>query len=372
MGVAWAYKYRFPRFSELLFSSTVGFDLLKYIKTNDKGCVAHLLGSPGAGKSALIQAISRLLKYNLVVLGEDELADIKKYNTAAKTLNNKRTLLVIEEPPSTSIYQIMSALKTPLVPVIIVSCDLVLKNVQTFKMERQSLDNIIKVLERIAKAEQNAFESRLLSQLASSCNYDMRALINYMQLFSNTKLQMKHLKIIDRSVSASTYGMCNKICENKPRPVDIAEDYSPKIGRLCLNAFIHFCKNEELLLKTLDSFSEADALPEQYHFTAIDKICQATMSYSYCPDATSSSKAEYDENMEFSKMLKQSIKNMAQVRRFQELSSTHKMPEFDEQEKALLNRIEVTAKETKRFKYSYNHGTSNAVRRDITLGELLN
>lgn len=367
----WFRKHRPNKFTELLFSNDTHFMALKWLKNFKKGSTLHIIGGYGYGKTSLVYCIAKTLKYNVIEVSDIKIENIKQLDYKNNLQNNLNLLLVDEcDIPNLGWLKYLKDLD---VPVIITTTTLFLKNYTTLKMIRPSTEMILNYIKCVLTKENSNINHGIILQLAETCNYDFRAVLNYAQLLKRYKYKMD-LKIIDRISSSNVFKSCTSIFEDRKK-FDILESvYTLNMVDLCLNSILANSNRTNEVLKLYSEISDTLILPEKYNFIILDRINSFRCKFSYLRNEFTheiNSKRQSFCNY-FIPFYRRDILDFKKIEMLQNIIKKCKNGNFSDDDLEILkikSFIEPTAKE---FKYRYNLGSSSAAKRDTTIDEILN
>ncbi len=367
--IPWFIKYQPKKFSDLIFSSDVHFDTLKWLKNWKKGQVLELKGSVGSGKTTLALAVTRALKYNPIEYSSEDL-DLKKYcNQPTGTLDNKKNLLIIDEPfinPYT-----VHVVKKGNVPVILTTSELYIKNVETLKVPKPTYETILKIVKKISKEEDFGYTQASVLKTIKSLDFDIRAVINFLQLTSRSKTKtpiflFKHDKNI--------FQICKNIFKSKLPFSTLEAFYSSKTTEMCLNFALENIYDLKQLSDTVESFSASDLLLRESEFLPLCKLNEFREPFIYKPSENCSKilpSTKFNPKLYFPLY----DKVVTSEKACDHLRTIFKKFKFSDEEKENFQIREnynfLPQEQQSTFKYKYSRGSTTIITMDISLNQLL-
>jgi len=368
-NVPWITKHKPQKFTELYFSDDTHFEALKWLKNCKNGSLLNIIGGCGTGKSVLVYAIAKALDYNVLEISELKFDTLEEIDVS-RNLKNTKNLLLVEEfdIPHTSWIGKLSNLK---IPVIVVSTSSIGKAFKTLKIQRPSNETVLSCIDSILMREDASVDRKLIFKLCEICNYDLRSIINYCQLFSKNPVSCD-LKIVERVSPKSFFSICKIVLSKRSRIGELEVFYSPKIANLCLNSILENSKDTHVF-KVFESFSEIYTLPEKYHFLVLDSLNQIQADFVYKKETNVESVKMHghEDCLNFLQFYKRNLQDRASVAHLQEIFEKYKPKNLSEIDLEIKNFIDFKAIDQKVFKYKYNHGSSSAVKRDIKICEIM-
>lgn len=368
-SLPWVIKYRPAKFTELVFSDDTHFEALKWLRNFKSGSLLNITGGCGIGKSLLVNAIAKVLNYNVLEFSELKIETFNDLETS-RNIDGKRNLLLIEEfdIPSHGWINRFSNFK---IPVIITSSTSVGKNLKVLKIRNPSNEAVLNCIEAILLKEDAFIDRTTIFKLCTICNNDIRSIINYCQLLSKTPT-FHDLKILERFFPGNIFKICKDFLNRRMRLVDLEKLFSVRIADICLNSALQNCSSQNMM-KTMVAFSDIYSLPEKYHFLALEPLNQLQTDFIYTKEMNIniSNKHGNEDVMNYFPFYKRNLQDRSSVFHLQKIFETYNIENLSETDKEIKNYIFHNPIDSKVFKYHYNQGSSSAVKRDITISELL-
>lgn len=382
----WHIKHRPLRFSELLFTTDAHIRTLQWLKGRSKGAL-HISGAPGIGKTALVHAVARALRHRVTNVEAKDFASLPELALGAQHgLDGSRNILLIDEDCMASI-PICAALAlvhrcAKQLPVVITSTDLRLRDIPTIPIARMHLDSIQQALERIYAKESGAarIPRPALYKLAEYRNYDLRSVINYAQLYSKGEFDLRHLERLRHCGGSSIFVNCAKILAKRMVPAELEEIYDSKMVDICLNSMYADCQNFRFLADAVIQASSAACLPSDYEFLMLERINCYKGSFSYQKGGLSTISVNWNTVGEcaatagsphFLSLVNRNKISGIRLPHFQAILSSLDKSKLSKDDSDILNRSCLFEEDTRQCRYVYHAGYSDAVKRDVSIQEIL-
>lgn len=381
-AVPWFIKYKAKKFTELVFSTDVHIRTLQWL-TKAKNGVLHVTGPVGSGKTVLVHAAAAALKYNVTEIHDDEFECIKDYaQHHGVGLNKRRNLLLIDEGaiPTAAVPTIAQYLVglSKNMPIIVTSTELRLKGVETFRTDKMTVENVHQAVKRVLRLENGEgyqIDDRAISKLAALCNSDLRQVLNYAQLYSKSLCNSRLLGKIEHISGSNIFLLCDRLFKRRIRFAELESTYDNRSFDLCLGSLMAGCQNVGFIAKYLAKASAAAGLPRSYEFLELDHINQHVGDFVYQKEMQHPKKqlsfSQRCDPLHFLPHIIRNKNNHRSTRHLQAIFRSYGLKNLSGVDSEILNLAEFEAVESKSFKYKYNQGSSNAVRRDISLSEIL-
>ena len=373
MAAPWFIRHAPRSFSELLFANDVHLQALKWLKGHRDGGVLHITGGSGTGKSALVHAIAKAQKMNVLEITEslwEELPTLAK--TRVGNLNGLPTLLCMDESAIRDIKYLVRVIRHAKVPLIITSAQLRLRDFLTLRIEPPRADQVIKRLESTASAAAKHLKRTTAARIAERCGPDVRAAVNYAQLFASVPDGSVPARIVERTTDLNIFQKCAELFKRRVRFAELEELHSAKLSQMCFNSLLGTAQDHALLFRAAERRSEAAALPAQYAFLELEPFSRHQGRFSYVPDdAADCDCSARPAVLHYVDLLAPSRNNSAGIRHLGEIIDYYKLEELREKHSALLAAPSLRVVQSSGFRYKFTTGSSNPVRRDISLREIL-
>lgn len=242
----WTEKYAPKKESEIVGNPSAVADIKNFLlnwSSKNKIKALLLLGPPGSGKTSSAHLMAKLHNFEVIEINASDVRSKKSIEenllptVATKTIyQNRKKLYLIDEVDGLSGSQdrgglsaMLKAVKLSKFPIIFTANDISnqkfkgLKRkgsqVKTVKFRSIRDTTIVKVLEKICKAENIQADPKALLELAINVNNDMRSAINDLQAIAEgrTKITVSDVKKIQhvRDMQKSIYQVLPIIFQNK-------------------------------------------------------------------------------------------------------------------------------------------------------------
>jgi len=189
----WAEKYK-PKNLDGFLGNPMAISQIKEWKL-DKPLLIH--GSPGVGKSALVEAVTDHFNLDLVEVSEDNIEDAENI-ASTSTLFGERKLILIDNVDSVSdIKLVAELLKESKNPIVLLTSDVKSQRLKTIKtlcvsigLKRPRADSLAKYLACVCKSEGVAVEGDVLLKIAENAGGDVRAALNDLETIAKDKKKL--------------------------------------------------------------------------------------------------------------------------------------------------------------------------------------
>ncbi|RVD92958.1 replication factor C large subunit [Tubulinosema ratisbonensis] len=200
----WAEKYSPKKFTELLFSTSVHFESLKWIKD---WCldspILVLAGPTGHSKSLLVKILANMTNRRLFFLTSHSFKSEKYAYVASniRSLKNEERLILIEDVDDSLIRELTKNKKKYKVPIVITLPDKynsLLNNQDFYVLEVKKLTTnlVLKRINEISKSENISFNQKDLLNFIEKSNCDLRSILNTLQVYKRcvnlSKIKIKN------------------------------------------------------------------------------------------------------------------------------------------------------------------------------------
>lgn len=373
MSHHWFTKYKPEKFTELSLSDDSGFKLLEWLRTPQNGSVLNLFGPVGIGKSCLLYAVAKALNYAILEYETIQNEDLKKIGST-RTLGGRKFLIHVDE--SEGVFSTVPWKFTGLtVPIIFTTSSTMIKGAIQLKMNRPNNEQILNMIKQILKSEGRQLDDKLILRLCEICNGDCRAVINYCQLFSGSS-NIKNLQIINKIAVSGIFSSCKAVLNRRMSLFELEQLeqlYSDKLVNFCLSSLLE--NNKEVgLLRAIESLSELSMLPEKYKYLSIDPINKLRSEFIYKKEETPAIGRchGHESLLWYLPLYRRDLQNKSSTKHLQAIFYKFNVQNLEGIDQEIKDYVELTAIETRVFKYKYNLGSSSAVRMDITLYDIHN
>ncbi len=177
----WTEKYKPLKVEDVLGNPKVGADLRSY-KWDQP---LMLYGSPGIGKTVLIEAFANEAGLELVEICDDNMEMGRCIVQTGSLFGTKKLVLIDNVDQVDKIREVPEILKAARNPIILVTSDYdskrlatVKKMCETLQMKRPAPVSVAKLLEKICCEEGVEADKELLKKIAENSQGDMRAAVN--------------------------------------------------------------------------------------------------------------------------------------------------------------------------------------------------
>jgi len=373
----WWIKHAPKHFTELVQSSDAQMSILKWMREAKKGCLLLVQGRTGTGKAITIKMAAKSLGYDVVETSVDEVRGIPSAN-----IFGKRNLIVLRDIDCTPgvLKQKLARSNCP-VAIILTQFSLnqgqfylrqnqeYFKSLQTVKMERMPLDCVLMVVRKLLRLEGMFVSEQESIRLVEYCDRDIRAVMSYLHLFSFSKTFPK----IFRSKNYTLFSICNEIFKRKVAASELDTLYTGHVAKMCLNSYVEHASDSGSVWRVLEAYSVSSSLPPEYNFLCLGAYANCNAKYEFardeCPEVPKA-KDPYHSSRYF-EMYDRNINCMFAVEHLKKIIQMHKITDLSALDREILSKKVFAMEEKKVFKYKYKKGSSNSVKRDVSLSEVL-
>lgn len=265
----WADKYSPHKFTELLFSTGVHFEALKWIKNwSTDSQILVLAGPTGHSKSLLIQILSKLTQRRLFTLTPHSFKNENYAYSASnmRSLRNEDSIILIEDVDDSLLKDLIKNKKKYKVPIVLTLLEkynslLLNKEFYVLEVKRLTTNLVIKRINEISKFEGITFNQRDLLNFIEKSNCDLRSILNILQVYKKC-VNLSKIKV------KNTFQVINDILNGE---LDSLDDISAPVLSLIHNNFL---ENSDLndAYEVYELFSLCDTLPQTYNFLPCTKL----------------------------------------------------------------------------------------------------
>lgn len=359
----WFLKHRPKRFTEVEFSDDSNFKVLEWLKTHRNGGLLHITGGIGIGKTSLVYMAAKACKFKVIEYSELSAEQTKALGN--RTIDGLSCLILVDEADISSVHFIP---KFGDIPVIYTSTNSFQDCIKIMKPDNQL---ILRIVKRILKNERKNIDDRVILKLCQICSSDIRAVINYCQLFSCVP-EFRDFKAIERFPSYSLTYACKLIFSKRLCFEELEGMYSDKLASIAMSNISNRSLDPNSL-KSFESFSEIANYSEKYKFISLDHVNKVKIDYEYIKDVPIEEprKQGHKDPIHFLPFYKRSLQNKASVRHLQRIFLHYNMKDLSGIDKEINEYMDLNVIDSREFKYKFSPGSSCAVKRDISINELL-
>lgn len=335
----WARDFRPGRFTELVFASDAPLQALMWLrqaKMQDSGSILHVTGPSGVGKDILVEIISKVARCKLVEISAEDLKELE--NVPRKTLKGERILVHIDEPDSASIRRTIALLRKAQVPVIITSLSLKLENVKTIYIPRATTEDTLSAIKAVALKAGAVHNHSFFRAVAERSAGDIRAAINEVQL-----CREKGTALCRKSVESLT-AFCIRVLQERISCEELESRFDGRAVGMCLSSIISSEADWKLAANAIFRCSEADVLPFEYWYLSLARFHEARSKFRYVREELV----------------------------HEPLPCASSEPQMFIPFSGGRDKIIDEGVQSEIFTYKFMPGSSNAVRRDVSLSEIMN
>ncbi|MEM1577544.1 MAG: replication factor C large subunit [Candidatus Pacearchaeota archaeon] len=259
--IIWAEKYRPKNIKEIenLKEKETVLDFVKNYEERKKKYKACLIyGPPGTGKTALAYAIANQLQLELIEMNASDFRDkrnIKKIIGSAieqKSLFKKKKIIVIDElegitgkEDAGGLGELLNLIEYSQYPIILITNDPfdkrfteLRKKCLLIETKKLRVNDIIKILKRIAKNEKLEIGDDALKLIATYAKGDARAAINDLQTLSQKRKKIllgevtEYLKLATRDREQKIFDALRILFNSKILHTNIFENVEMEIDEI--------------------------------------------------------------------------------------------------------------------------------------------
>ncbi|MEM4648189.1 MAG: replication factor C large subunit [Candidatus Pacearchaeota archaeon] len=288
--IIWAEKYRPKNIKEIenLKEKETVLDFVENYEERKKKYKACLIyGPPGTGKTALAYAIANQLQLELIEMNASDFRDkrnIKKIIGSAieqKSLFKKKKIIVIDElegitgkEDAGGLGELLNLIEYSPYPIILITNDPfdkrfteLRKKCLLIETKKLRVNDIIKILKRIAKNEKLEIGDDALKLIATYAKGDARAAINDLQTLSQKRKKIllgevtEYLKLATRDREQKIFDALRILFNSKILHTNIFENVEMEIDEIIRWVEENIPKeytNPEELAKAYEMLAKAD------------------------------------------------------------------------------------------------------------------
>ncbi|ELA40998.1 uncharacterized protein VICG_01957 [Vittaforma corneae ATCC 50505] len=368
-SLPWFIKYRPSKFTELYFPDDSGFKLLQWLRNAQQGSILNLFGAVGTGKTSLVYAVAKALKYRVIEYDTIQDKDPKDVGKS-KSIEGLKPLILVNESdvPISVVHQKFHNLNAP---VIFTTSNTLARDVESLKIHSPSSEIILNSVRSILKSENRWLDDRFILRLCEACSYDFRSVINYCQVFSRSS-EIKDLAMVEKIASQNITSACRLILSKRMSLRELETLYSEKLLDLCLSSVLENSKDVGLL-KAIESVSELASFPERLKFLSIDGLNKLRSDFIYKKeDALPAENFHgHEDPLQYLPLYHRNLQNKQSVLHLQAIFNKYQIKDLPAVDQEIKDHIGLTSIDTRVLKYKHSLGSSSAVKRDISLKELL-
>ncbi|KAI5173071.1 replication factor C large subunit [Pancytospora epiphaga] len=385
MSQPWFIKYRPSRFTELCFDGDPHIRALQWLKDRKEG-VLHIKGPHGCGKTVLVHALAKSLKYNVIEVTNESLENIKTgILQCRRALNNLPSLLLVDEDFFTSqsysgVVRLITIFSKRL-PVILTSADVRYKDGECIKIGRPGMESIQRMMEAVCKKACKEWGVRLgvVAKIAERCNFDMRAVLNYYQVYGGGR--QSPISFQGAEHITTIFSTCDKIFRRRIGIEELESSYDGRLLNICLNSLFKNSQDVDFMVRCLDKASVVRSLSPAYHFLELEHINRHRGEFTYMKDGYLQRDAELWEGngghsserdiKQFISCITRRRGNHRSFQHLQKILSSMKPEELSSKDLEVLRTTDIEVTASIKFRYKYSSRASSAVRRDVSLAEII-
>ena len=279
-------------------------------------------------------------------------------------------MLVVEESEICNTNLLLNILKNNSIPVIILSTDLFLKDVP-LRIEKLSVENMLKAIAPILKKESCTFDNKLLIKLWAHCDCDLRKTLNYLQILRLQKDPTKAILKIDQISSCNAFQACNKLFSKGLFIETLESMYEPKISTMALSSALASSKASPHVFSALEALSLADCLPKEYEFLSLVPLNNIRDSFTYIKEEPLSYSTNLQNPIHFLSSYKRDLSNKQSTLHLKAIFEKYHIKDLNEIDMQIQRYVEFSPIEVKKMlKYRFKTGHAAAVLRDVSLREI--
>ncbi|TBU19637.1 large subunit of replication factor C [Ordospora colligata] len=376
-NIPWIEKYRPKRYTDLVFSDDVHHKALEWIREYPKhGRMLLLCGPSGTGKTSLAYVLANIFGLNIVELNAGTNMEwIDKALGMSGTINGKKNLILVEDADSNvaeGLKKLVSMVSASH-PIIVISNDVCLKGVYTVNVKRPGIDEVKKAIEKVCVGEGILIDHCVFEMIMEDSGADLRAIINHLQVCGVKRLGKTSYMSIKKRMCLHPYKIAQIVLSGRLRWQDHEESYSECLMGVCHSSYPYNTSVLGVIADICDDLSAIDVLHESLRHICIPGYARCSnrnveiVKSEWCKDP----KPSVIDEMVIPYLSRYESNNLS-GRRMLHIKAIAKMYDVKDLNIRDDEVIEVNKSEQNgKFRFRYKSGSSSAVKRDISVRELM-
>lgn len=364
----WSIKYRPKKFTDLKFSNDVYFELLKWFKEKKRDNICNINGASGIGKTSLAIICAQITNFYPIELDNCNIVNLSSILTMNHyNLNKTNNCLIVNEYFLKNEY-LLKKLQKSKIPVILITNEMYLKHIKTFKINKPTLHICLNICTNILKLERKYISNQILLKIIKECNYDIRFLLNTLQLI----LYSDKIDIACDNLILTKNLMFNyaNLLNNRYKIIDLENAYKQSfVSDTLFNGVIQHNMSLNILKNIVDCRSLSDIMPDNLKFINLIPYNNSKLQFTFTkfPQSTMQPYSLLPQRIFYSKL----YNNDTALDHLKTILKQYDTVLLTQKELDILKRtVPLNIKNKSRiFRYKFKKLTINTIRQDISLDE---
>ncbi|KAH9412214.1 hypothetical protein HK407_01g01070 [Ordospora pajunii] len=375
--IPWIEKYRPRRYTDLVFSDDIHHKALEWMREYPKhGRMLLLSGPSGIGKTSLVYVLANIFGLNVVELNASASMEwIDKALGMSGTINGKRNLVLVEDVEAGAMESVerLVSLVSASHPIVVTSNDACLKGVYTVNVKKPGIDEVKKAMEKVCDGEGILVDGSVFEMMMEDSGGDLRAITNHIQICGRKMMTKTSYMSIKKSMCLHPYKIAENVLSGRLRWQDYEESYSECLMGVCHSSYPYNTSVLGVIADICGDVSVADVLPEGLRHLCMPGYarCCSRNAEIVKPEWCKDPKPSVIDEMVMPYFARYELNNLS-GRRMQHAKAIAKMYNVKDLRIRDAEAMAVGKNERNgRFRFRYKSGSSSAVKRDITVCELM-
>lgn len=366
----WSIKYKPKKFTDLKFSNDIYFELLKWFKEKKKDNICNINGPYGIGKTSLAIICAQITNFYPIELNNSNIINLNSILTMNNyNLNKTNNCLIVNEYFLKNEY-LLKKLQKSKIPVILITNEMYLKHIKTFKINKPTLNICLNICTNILKLERKHISNQILLKIIKECNYDIRFLLNTLQLISySDKIEVNYDNLTLTKNPTFNY---DNLLNNRYKTINLENAYKQSfISDTLFNGVIQYNTSLNVLKNIVDYRSLSDIVPDNFKFINLIPYNNSKLQFSFIkfPQLNIQPYPLLSQRMFYSKL----YDNITTLNHLKTILKQYDTILLTKKELDILKKtvpLDIKNK-SKIFRYKFKKLTINTIKQDISLDEFI-